>query len=142
MIKFILLIFSCLFLNQNLFSEEFKKFSVSCATEKTIENGRMYGYTDEYIIRDWLKESPILFDGENAYVKGSRSGWIKMKMSQRGNKIYWTRYSSALETNMNMTLDLDNLQKVTQYDGDDYIQRSFCLKNSWNKGIELADKVS
>ena len=139
--KSIFIAFVFLFTNQHLFSADFEKFSVSCATEKTLENGRMYGYTDEYIIQDWLKASPTLFDGENAWIKGMRSGWIQMKMIQRGNKIYWSRYSNALETNMNMTLDLNKMQKVTKYEGQDSYQISLCIKNTWNKGIELADKV-
>ena len=94
--KLIYIVFIFLFANQHLFSADFEKFSVSCVTKESLENGRMYGYTDEYIIRDWLKNTPIFFDGENAWIKGMRSGWIQMKMTQRDNKIYWSRYSLSL----------------------------------------------
>ena len=138
--NFLIIVLTCLFVNQNLLSADFEKFSVSCVTEKTLENGRMYGYTDEYIIRDWLKDSPTLFDGESAWIKGLRSGWIQMKMTQQGNKIYWRRYSNALQTYMNVTLDLNKMQKITKYENDGYAQISLCIKNTWNEGIELAEK--
>ena len=54
--NFLFVFLTCLFVNQNLLSADFEKFSFH-VTEKTLENGRMYGYTDEYIIRDWLKIS-------------------------------------------------------------------------------------
>ena len=141
--KFILLFFFCILLNQNLFASKFEKFSVSCATEKQLETGRKYGYSDKYIIEEWMNGSPYLFDGKNVYMKGWRSGWIKMKMSQKDNKIYWSRYSNALETDMNSVLYLDKMEMTTEYDDEDYVQlKSFCLKNSWNRGVVLANKVA
>lgn len=119
----------------------FKPYSISCATQKMLEDGRMYGYSDEYIMRDWMKSSPYLFDGENVYFKGYVSGWVKLKMIEQNNKIYWNRYSDALEANASYVFNPRTMKLTTLYDGKDLSGPSTCIKNTWNKGIELAEKV-
>ena len=120
---------------------DFKPYSISCTTQKTLERGRMYGYSDEYIMREWLKSSPYFFDGEYVYFKGWVSGWVKLKMIEQNNKIYWNRYSDALEANGSYVFNPKTMNLTTLYDGKDSSGPQPCIKNTWNKGLELAEKV-
>jgi hypothetical protein len=132
----------CLFLGSSeIDAAYFQKFSVSCVTEKSLETGRSYGFTDEYIMREWLKSSPYMFDGEFVWFKGMVSGWIKIKMKQSNNNISWQRYSNSLEVNTYSSLDTKNLVMKTRYGNNSDIQKSHCIKNTWNEGLELSKQV-
>lgn len=136
-------VFTLTFLaSQNVTANDFKKYSISCASQKMLERGRMYGYSDEYIMREWTKSSPYLFDGEHVYFKGWVSGWNKLKMIKQNNKIYWNKYSDALEANASYVFNPSTMKLTTLYDGKEYSSGPMtCIKNTWNKGIELAENV-
>ena len=136
-------IFICFFLfSCSDEASDFKPYSISCATQRMLETGRMYGYSDEYIMREWMKSSPYLFDGEHVYFKGFVSGWNKLKMIEQNNKIYWNKYSDALEANGSYVFNPRTMKLTTLYDGKESTSGpEACIKNTWNKGIELAERV-